>query len=224
MVWREITLLSIPCRILAALVLSGVIGMERGLKNRAAGFRTYMLVCIGSCMIMMINQFSYQSTGLGDPVRMGAQVISGIGFLGAGSIIVTTHNQIKGLTTAAGLWTSACIGLSLGFGMYEVALVGGIAIFLVLTLLHKWENRMRRNAKVLTVYIELSPGFGLSDFLQTTRELALDVSNLQLESDNSAAHNTVCFMTTVRGKERVKRDALLTMLHGMPCVRYLEEL
>ena len=224
MIWREITLLSIPCRILAALVLSGIIGMERGLKNRAAGFRTYMLVCIGSCMIMMINQFSYQSTGLGDPVRMGAQVISGIGFLGAGSIIVTTHNQIKGLTTAAGLWTSACIGLSLGFGMYEIALVGGIAIFLTLTLLHKWENRMRRNAKVLTVYIELNAGFGLSDFLQTARELALDVSNIQLESDNSSAHNAVCFVITVRGKERLKHDALLTMLHGMPCVRYLEEL
>ena len=100
---RELTLTSIAVRILLAIVLGGVIGLERGMKNRAAGLRTYMLVCMGACIVMITNLYIYQAYDTGDPVRMGAQVVSGIGFLGAGSIIVTARNQIKGLTTAAGL-------------------------------------------------------------------------------------------------------------------------
>ena len=104
---REVTVLSVVLRIAVAVLLGGFMGMERGIKRRAAGLRTYMLVCVGSCMIMLTNQYIFQNYQSGDPVRMGAQVVSGIGFLGAGTIIVTRHNQIKGLTTAAGLWVSA---------------------------------------------------------------------------------------------------------------------
>ena len=97
MVLREVTLLSVVVRILAAFLLGGVLGMERALKQRPAGLRTYMLVCLGSCIIMLTNQYIYQTYGAGDPVRMGAQVVSGIGFLGAGTIMVTKHSQIRGL-------------------------------------------------------------------------------------------------------------------------------
>ena len=92
---RELTLLSVFVRILTAIILGGAIGMERGMKNRPAGLRTYMLVCVGSCLIMLTNQYIYQVFGTGDPVRMGAQVVSGIGFLGAGTIVVTKRNQIR---------------------------------------------------------------------------------------------------------------------------------
>lgn len=105
--YREVTQLSIIIRVFAAITVGGLIGLERGAKNRPAGLRTYMLVCVGACLIMLTNQYIYQVTGAGDPMRLGAQVVSGIGFLGAGTIIVTKHNQIKGLTTAAGLWASA---------------------------------------------------------------------------------------------------------------------
>ena len=130
---REITAVGIFVRIIVAMLLGGLIGLERGIKNRPAGFRTYMLVSIGACIVMLVNQYSYQATGAGDPTRMGAQVISGIGFLGAGTIIVTSHNQIKGLTTAAGLWASACVGLAAGIGLYEAAVAGSMAIVAVLT-------------------------------------------------------------------------------------------
>jgi len=89
------------------MLLGGILGIERGRKYRPAGFRTYMLVCLGTTIVMLTNQYVYERYGGGDPVRMGAQVISGIGFLGAGTIIVTGHNQVKGLTTAAGLWAAA---------------------------------------------------------------------------------------------------------------------
>lgn len=122
---REVTYISIIIRILAAFLLGGVIGMERGMKNRPAGLRTYMLVCVGSCLIMLTNQYIYQVFDTGDPVRMGAQVVSGIGFLGAGTIVVTKRNQIRGLTTAAGLWAAAAVGLAIGIGFYEAAVLGG---------------------------------------------------------------------------------------------------
>lgn len=224
MALREITMLSVPLRIIAAIIISGIIGMERGLKNRAAGFRTYILVCVGSCIIMMINQYIFQELGTGDPTRMAAQVISGIGFLGAGSIIVTSHNQIKGLTTAAGLWTSACIGLATGFGLYEIALAGGIAIFFVLTMLHQWENRLRRNAKVLTVYIELNPNVSLSDFIKESQQNELQIRDIQIEPADSALRERVCFLATVRGKSRMKRAVILDKILATGNVQYLEEL
>ena len=104
---REVTLLAVVLRIFLSVLIGGLIGLERGLKNRPAGLRTYMVVCLGACLVMLTNQYVCQVFGTGDPVRMGAQVVSGIGFLGAGTIIVTKRNQIKGLTTAAGLWASA---------------------------------------------------------------------------------------------------------------------
>ena len=132
---REVTYLAVALRMLSAIILGGMIGLERGMKNRPAGLRTYMLVCTGSCLIMLTNQFIFQVFGTGDPVRMGAQVVSGIGFLGGGTIIVTRHSRIKGLTTAAGLWASAAVGLALGIGFYEAAIIGGVAIFVIMTLL-----------------------------------------------------------------------------------------
>ena len=221
---RELTLLSVGIRIAAAILLSGVIGLERGLKNRAAGFRTYMLVCIGACIVMMTNQYVYQMTGSGDPVRMGAQVVSGIGFLGAGTIIVTSHSQIKGLTTAAGLWASACLGLAIGIGFYSAALLGGFAVFLSLTVLHVWEDRMRRNTKILTVYIELQPGVSLRDFLHCAREESIGLSNLQIEQDDSRACGNTCFLVTLIGKKKKDRQSLLRIVRDFACVFYMEEL
>ena len=129
---RELTFLSMLLRIFVSIALGAILGIERGLKNRPAGLRTYILVCMGSCIVMLTNQYVYAAYNTGDPVRMAAQVVSGIGFLGAGSIIVTKQNQIKGLTTAAGLWAAAAVGLAIGIGLYEVALVGGLSILIIL--------------------------------------------------------------------------------------------
>jgi len=223
LVFRELTLFSVIVRCLAAVLLGGVIGLERGLKNRAAGFRTYMLVCLGSCIVMVTNQYIHQIYGTGDPVRMGAQVISGIGFLGAGTIIVTSRSQIKGLTTAAGLWASACIGLALGIGFYEVAAVGGVCILLVLTIFHSWENYMRRNTAVLTVYVELNAGIPLGQFLREVREAEIDLSNVQLQTEPTA-EGDVGFLATVKRKKKEDKLTILTAIRALPSVQFLEEL
>ncbi|WP_312446942.1 MgtC/SapB family protein, partial [Lacrimispora sp.] len=108
--FQELNEITITVRICLALIIGGILGMEREVRKQPAGFRTYMLVCMGSAAVMMTNQYISQTFGGSDPSRLGAQVVSGIGFLGAGTIIVTRNNQVRGLTTAAGLWAAACAG------------------------------------------------------------------------------------------------------------------
>jgi len=132
-------------RLLLAVVLSGLVGLERETKGRAAGFRTHILVCMGSTLVMLtgINLFfAYQGVAALDPARMAAQVITGVGFLGAGTII-QFRDSIRGLTTAAGLWASAGIGLAVGSGFYVGAISATLIVLLALFGLSSIERRVR---------------------------------------------------------------------------------
>lgn len=220
---RELTILSVCLRIFVSVVLGGIIGLERGIKHRAAGLRTYMLVSLGACIVMITNQYVFQVYHTGDLVRMGAQVISGIGFLGAGTIIVTSHNQIKGLTTAAGLWASACDGLAIGIGLYEVAIPAAVMIFIILYGLQKLDLRLQKKAKVLEVYIELNNQILLGDFLRHIREKGIVPNNIQLESGISSG-NTVAFIVTLKGNRQQSHKEILELVRKMQGISYLEEL
>lgn len=221
---RELTILAVALRIFSAVIIGGLIGLERGLKNRPAGLRTYMVVCVGACLIMLTNQFVTQTYGTGDPVRMGAQVVSGIGFLGAGTIIVTRRNQIKGLTTAAGLWAAAGVGLALGIGFYEAAIVGGLAIFTVMTLLQRMDNKMHRKTKVIEVYVELSKECPLGDFLRDIRDKGIDVKDTVREHDSDGDDGSRAYLTTLRLQKRQNHLDVIDDLRTLPGVQYLEEL
>ena len=220
---REVTYLAVALRIFAAVIIGGVLGLERGMKNRPAGLRTYMLVCVGACVIMLTNQYIYQVFGSGDPVRMGAQVVSGIGFLGAGTIIVTRRNQIKGLTTAAGLWSAAGVGLALGVGFYEAAIVGTFAVFFVMTLLQKMDNKLHRRSRQLEAYIELST-ISLGDFLRTMREADIEVSDVQRESGEEESDGVRAYVATLKGKQRQNHQKLMETVLAIPGVEFVEEL
>ena len=221
---REITYLAVAVRILAAVIIGGFLGLERGMKNRPAGLRTYMLVCVGACLIMLTNQYIFQVFGTGDPVRMGAQVVSGIGFLGAGTIVVTRRNQIKGLTTAAGLWTAAGVGLALGIGFYEAALVGGFAVFAVITLLQRMDNNMHRKSKQVEAYIELSQETSLGDFLRAVHENELEISNVQKEQGADTDTGNRAYIATLKAKKRSNHQVILDIVQTIPGVVYMEEL
>ena len=219
---RELTIWSILLRILVAIVLGGIIGLERGMKNRPAGLRTYMLVSLGSCVVMLINQYTAQVFGTGDPVRLGAQVISGIGFLGAGTIVVTSHNQIKGLTTAAGLWASACIGLAIGIGLYEVALIAGLCVFAVLTVLHEMDYFLHSRTRMVDAYIELDQTVSLGKFIRNIREQGLEISNIQREHDTAYGDEVLSFTATIKGQKKTHQDDLVRFLRKQEGVKYLE--
>ena len=221
---REVTYLAIALRIFAAVIIGGLLGLERGLKNRAAGLRTYMLVCVGACIIMLTNQYIYQAVGSGDPVRMGAQVVSGIGFLGAGTIIVTRRSQIKGLTTAAGLWSSAGVGLALGIGFYEAAIAGAVAIFIVMSLLQRMDDKMHKKNRVLEIYLELSNEISLGDFLRHVRQQEIDISDIQREQESDADAGIRSYIALIRSKKRLDHVNIMETLQSIPGVVYIEEL
>ena len=183
-----------------------------------------MLVCVGACLIMLTNQYICQLSGTGDPVRMGAQVVSGIGFLGAGTIVVTRRNQIKGLTTAAGLWTAAAAGLALGVGFYEAALMGGLTIFAVITLLQRMDNNLHRKSKQLEAYIELSEQTSLGDFLRTVRDSGIDIYNVQREQGADSDAGNRAYIATLKAKKRSNHQAILEVVQNITGVAYLEEL
>lgn len=220
---REVTYLAVALRIFVAVIIGGILGLERGMKNRPAGLRTYMLVCVGACVVMLTNQYIYQVFGSGDPVRMGAQVVSGIGFLGAGTIIVTRRNQIKGLTTAAGLWSAAGVGLALGVGFYEAAIAGTVAVFAVMTLLQRMDNRLHRRSRRLEAYIELST-ISLGDFLRTMRDEGIDVSDVQREYEEENSDSVRAYIATLKGKKRQNHTELMEKVLSIPGVEFVEEL
>ena len=139
-------------RSLAAVIIGGLIGSERARHGRAAGMRTHILVCLGSCMTAMTSMYISQTLGVGDASRIPAQVISGIGFLGAGMIILKANNVITGLTTAAGVWTTATIGIAVGYGYYIGALIVTVLFLATIILFAKFE-RHRKSAEI--IYIEL---------------------------------------------------------------------
>lgn len=141
-------------RLLVALLIGGMTGIERERSHQFAGFRTHILVAVGSCIssitsIMLFTEFSYKYNI--DPARLSAQVLSGIGFLGAGAILKTS-NGIRGLTTAAGIWTTACIGIAVGFGYYELSILAWLFVMTTLYILKYLDRKLfKRKLTVFTV-------------------------------------------------------------------------
>lgn len=157
--------LSTVLRLLLAALCGGLIGLERGKQNRPAGLKTHMLVCMASALVMLTGRYLIQEFGVGDPARLGAQVISGIGFLGAGTILVDRQKQIRGLTTAAGLWASACVGLALGIGFYLGAVVATILVLIIFVKFSEVERRFIGKSELIDLHAAFSHAEDLNAFL-----------------------------------------------------------
>ena len=168
---KDFNTVSVVVRIFLAMLLGGFIGMEREKSRRPAGFRTHILVCVGSCMTALIGLFVWTGlNGNSDPLRVAAQVISGIGFLGVGTILVKEHDHITGLTTAAGLWTTAAIGIACGFGFYTGALITTLVVSVTSAILFKFEARRRKKNKKRTVYLEVQGTEALNEYIDWLKE------------------------------------------------------
>ena len=176
---RDLNVLSVGVRLLLAMVFGGTIGFERGVRQRAAGLRTHMLLCVGAASTMLVSQFIYASYGVGSPARLSAQVISGIGFLGAGTIIVTRRNQVKGLTTAATLWATACMGLAVGVGFYECALIMYVILIFILLLVNVVDTKFLKVPTSTALYLEVEREVGLGNAIHFIHEIGWTVREIK---------------------------------------------
>lgn len=203
----ELGFASILLRLVLATVCGGVIGMERGKRRRPAGLRTHILVCIGAALSMMIGQYIYLEIDSGQDIsRLGAQVISGIGFLGVGTIIVTGRYHVRGLTTAAGLWASACMGLAIGIGFYRAAIIACAFIWFVMMVLHKLDERIQQRARVMSVFVELRDTRYLATLLSCLKTADIKASDLEISNrDNGEA---IVMLTLELPKKDAHADTL----------------
>ena len=210
-------------RLLLAVICGGVLGIERGRKNRPAGFRTYMLVCVGAALVMITNEYIYNRYGTGDPTRLGSQVISGIGFLGAGTIIVTVRNRVKGLTTAAGLWGAACMGLAIGAGYYTAAIISCVMIYFVMAMLYRLDVRVMASARAINLYVEFASVRDIGEFIQYVKERDMKITDLELIQSGSVNESAAAILVTIRLMKKAEHAEIIHLLSSAGGVRYMEE-
>ena len=211
-------------RFFMAALFSGLIGATRGRGQHAAGLRTHMLVCIGAASVAMVSQFYVTTMSFGgDVARMPAQVVSGIGFLGAGSIIVTGKNHVSGLTTAAGLWATACMGLACGAGYYGCAIVMFLLIYVSLVVLQKLDANHVKTSRTLTVFIELTGDARMSTLLSGLSDLGLEIRSI--ETFGRAGAEFISYKADVEMVEpKVDREDIVGHIGAIEGVTYAEEL
>lgn len=220
----DISSISIVARLGLAILFGGLIGFEREKKNRAAGIRTHMLVCIGACLTMMTNQFIIQTLSYGgDPTRMGAQVISGIGFLGAGTILVTGQHQIKGLTTAAGLWASACLGLAIGIGFYKGAIIGFVVTVMAIVSFQRLDRIFYEHKRMLDVYVEFDSITSVKYLVKKVRERGERIDSLEVIKSKDQESEIGAVVTIGYGKEE-NEEQLLEALEELQGINFIEKL
>lgn len=160
---------SAAIRLFLALLFGGIIGLERSKHGRQAGMRTHILVAVGACLSALIGVYAVSKGFSTDPLRVGAQVVSGIGFLGAGIILIQNKSRIVGLTTSAGLWNTAAIGLALGIGFYEGALICFVISLVTSLILPKVEYWFSKNDMYTMLYIELCDSTYVNSFYEILR-------------------------------------------------------
>lgn len=222
---REVNTLAIIVRLLLICIFSGIIGIERGTKRRPAGFRTYMLVGMGATMVMITSQYMIEVRDFtADASRLGSQVISGIGFLGAGTIIIIGKHQVKGLTTAAGLWACACMGLAVGIGFYEGAVIGGFFLFFIMMGLNRLDEYVQIHSKVLELYVELDSISALTSFIEKIKRENTKVANLEIHRMKQEGYEGVSALMTLTTQKPCDHMSYIVHLHETEGVRAIEEM
>ena len=211
-------------RLSLAVLLGGLIGFERGRAGRPAGLRTHILVCLGSTLAIMTNQYIFEKYGVSDPSRMAGQVISGIGFLGAGTIIVTGRHQVKGLTTAAGLWATACMGLAIGIGFYKAAIVSCVFIAFATVVLHRLDNIMLSKSKVLDIYIEINKTASITSVLDTVKSYMVHIESIEMVKPTYDSNAAIAAIMTLRLKQKRVRLDVLAKICAIEGVSFAEEI
>lgn len=221
---REFNFASVAARLVLAMLFGGMLGINRAKKRRAAGFRTYMLVCLGATLAMLLGQYETEllashggelAAAVGnrvDVVRFGAQVINGIGFLGAGTVIVTGRQEVKGLTTAAGLWASACAGLAIGAGFYECAIAALFLMWITVKFLPEIEDAIIERARNMNIYVEFTSMNALGEVIACFKSLNVHIYEVDIHRGSNGLNPGAVFSIHLE-EWRPHAEILATISH-----------
>lgn len=224
---RDFTILAVFVRLFAAMLCGGAIGIERELKRRPAGFRTHILICLGAAMTTLTSQYLLlEMNQFTDVARLGAQVICGIGFIGAGTIIVIKGHRVQGLTTAAGLWANAIIGLVCGAGYIEGALAATLLVIIAEVLLIKLEYRFEKQKIDVNIYVEYSSSAVIEEIVRIIKQYHINILDLEITriAPTSDGNSHYCAILTIQAMGKETGDTVKKAILELNGVSVLEEL
>ena len=232
---RQCNLPAVALRLVLSMIFGGMLGIERAKKGRAAGFRTYMFVCMGAALTVLLSQYESmmlsgpwnsvaQEVGIRTDVsRFGAQVINGIGFLGAGTIIVTGKQEVKGLTTAAGLWASACMGLAIGAGFYECVILAFLLIFLCIRLLPSLETAIVERARNMNIYVEFTSLDDVGEIIGKIKAQNAQIYGVDITRGKEQYAQRPSAVFSIRLNQRRAHEQVLTAISELENVTVIDE-
>lgn len=230
--FREMNTASVLLRLGLAMFFGGAIGLERGKKHRAAGFRTHMLVCIGAALTMLLGEYEYMllktlwpdSNLSVDVSRLSAQVVNGIGFLGAGTVVVTGRQNVKGLTTAAGLWVSACAGLAIGAGFYECVALAYLLMLLVVRVFPHVEQFIVERSRYMNIYVEFESTAHIAGIINQIKAETVRIFEVEINHGRQEKGERASAIFSVQLKQRKTHGKLLASLSEVEGIYVIEEL
>ena len=223
---RDLNMVSTIFRLVLAMALGCVIGIDRGMKRRVAGVKTHTIVCLGATLVMMTGQYIhlYMNTGgTGDTARLGAQVISGVGFLGAGTIMVVGQRHVSGLTTAASIWTSSCIGLAVGIGYYSGAILATVCMMIVFRYFKAIDIYIESHSNVYDVYMEFESDEAMSNAIRNLRAESIKISSVVVVKKKTKSQNVIV-QASVEAAQWRSRNAIFRAIEDQEGLISVEEL
>lgn len=234
---RSFNFISVVLRLSIALAAGGLIGYGRAKKQRAAGLRTYMLTSVGAALAMLLACYEYEmlhgawapiveSVGMKfDASRYGAQVVSGIGFLGAATIMAAKHQQVSGLSTATGLFACVCIGLASGAGFYECVIIVVPMLIYVLERMYPLETEFKRRVRNINLYVEFDSIEDIEPITDTIREMKAQLFELEIEQAKREKGKYPSAIFSLKlSAENTSHSEMLSSIAELPCVHSIQEL
>lgn len=220
--FSEWTMQNLIIRVIVSMFLGGIIGLDRGMKHRGAGTKTMTVVCLGATLIMLTEQYiQINFPGLANMNRLAAQVISGVGFLGVGTIIISNH-RVRGLTTAATLWASAAIGLAVGIGFIEGGVLITLVMLISLHLLPFVERFATRNSRYCNVIVDLEESRYLHMIIQDLKAAGIFVDSMEISTSKIGDSVSVyLILHTAKATENTEIYEIITRSDKVESVDFL---
>ena len=220
---EEFNMVSVVVRLMLSTFAGAVIGLERRVHGKSAGVKTFSLVCLGASLVMVTNEYLMDAYPSGDVARLGAQVISGVGFLGVGTIIITGRNYVKGLTTAASLWTTACLGIAFGSGFIGAGLIALLFVFLIMTVLSEIGRRADAYTPYIHLYLEMSEETGIETLYEYVKKNEFRISSIDKQQKLALNDKDISLLIEIDMHKKINHAQIIEALSILEGIHYIEE-